>query len=211
MKKFQLLILIPIVLFASSALALTVDFTDSSWGAAHGQNSHSVDYGSITVTATAVPSDKGLYYEQDGMGVDNDELSWPWFGAQEMITLSFSESVYVSQFTVADLFEDEGPFGADEVGGFDYTPGGSCTIFRTSDGDYDPNGGFLTYSFGSSVLADTFTFFGVSSINGWKDFSVNSIEIAGSGAAPVPEPSSMLLLGTGLVGLAGFGRKKLRK
>lgn len=58
---------------------------------------------------------------------------------------------------------------------------------------------------------------------GWSGADVTAMTLSsadGSGgfafgrmveAAPVPEPGTMLLLGSGLVGLAGWGRKKFRK
>jgi len=35
--------------------------------------------------------------------------------------------------------------------------------------------------------------------------------LMGSGTAPVPEPATIILMGTGLLGIAGVGRKKLKK
>ncbi len=42
------------------------------------------------------------------------------------------------------------------------------------------------------------------------DYGVQFIDLAND-ATPVPEPSTMLLLGSGFIGLAGFARKKSKK
>ncbi|MBU4261895.1 MAG: PEP-CTERM sorting domain-containing protein [Proteobacteria bacterium] len=39
----------------------------------------------------------------------------------------------------------------------------------------------------------------------------SSLDISGGGTEPVPEPATMLLMGTGLAGLLGIGRKKMKK
>jgi len=59
---------------------------------------------------------------------------------------------------------------------------------------------------------------------GWTDLPVYSVSIISygtsnfgvghlveGGVAPIPEPSTLLLLGAGLVGLIGYGRKRMKK
>ena len=55
-------------------------------------------------------------------------------------------------------------------------------------------------------------------LNGWTGANLNvesfgpySITLTGTSPSAVPEPSTMLLLGTGLIGLAGWGRRKFKK
>lgn len=218
MKKLLMIFAFISVLLVLSpnASAVYIDFTSADFSslAASNQNAFTTTIDGIGLTLTAIPSDAWLTYNvdsegDDGIGVNQpanyDEIDW-----HEMLIVSFDVPVYLEMIYLTDLFNEGNPQYL-EQGSFQLSNGDS-SIFEAESGqlpfpdsngekylNFDPNLGPISWII--------FSAYNGSALGQNHDYSLGGLEVE---TAPVPEPTTILLVGTGLIGLVG-SRRKFRK
>lgn len=235
MKKVLLLgVVLAVGLSYSTASAMLIDFTDAdTWSGVSGTNPYTatVDSMDVTLSASIVPigptnytmsfnggSDApgainapnvSLQGEGDGIGIkligDTDEINAN-SRYLEKLTVSFAESMLIQEIYLLDLFYVSGTSFEKAV----YSINGIETTFDSitaqSNTSLYGNKGFQTISLGAGIVSNSISFW-VAPPGPGEDGD-NDYALAGIAATVVPEPCSVFLFLSGLIGIAGFSRRK---
>lgn len=215
---------------------LLIDFRDNSWDVDGNTQSKTVDYTFVKVTATAKQYDLSsedsswvpLWQDEiDGLGIDSGVGEEDEIEKFEWLVIDFDPGVYLEGFWITDLFDAPDGDNLGEVGTawvrdsnsgiFEYTFDGNNTANGEVKVDFNQHTDVVS---GLNVLQVVFlddnwlTYFeseqevGSAQQNlGGREFSVAGFY----GPTPVPEPTALILLGTGLLGIGVLGRKRLFK
>jgi hypothetical protein len=200
MSLGQVLVALSLLIGISPAFASSVNFTDGSWNGAHNQSSFTTHASGIDLFATGgllsvnfVGGPSGDNTGNDGLGIGDDEITQ---GGRERLRLAFAAPVTLNTIKITDLFLQEGPTGQPEVGKYSLN-GGAFTAFTSVGGS---NGALTLNIFTPGITSIVFK----SSNDYWSDYSVKGLTYS------VPEPSSLLLLGSAMTFLALTRRRASR-
>ena len=201
MKKAFLAAVAFVAFSAVQASAVTIDFTNNVWNP--GFPADDITVGNTTVESVPqIPLAALSWNNTDGFGV----ISWvdldPTIGTFEAIKVTFSQPFTLTSFLLGNLgVIDLGRFTIPEIGYYS-TNGG--TTWESVNG---VAGGNVTVNVSPTLVSSLL--FGYDGFN-LSDFTVKSItgDFQSTQPPSVPEPTSMVLLGTGLAALAARARRK---
>jgi hypothetical protein len=204
MRKAVLGALLLTALCASPSLASTIDFRKQIWNP-NGAGSKTV--GDVTVTANPYGS-KLFWSTEDGFGIDSDpgDREDDEINNNERLVITFTRPFQLTGVLITDLFRETlDGITYNEIGEFRINGGEWEAFSGVETRRQNPNGEVFFSPPGIEDVwklefrADTFDFGGRR-----NDFSVALLE----GSPSVPEPTSLMLMGTGLIGLATRIRRK---
>jgi hypothetical protein len=166
-------------------LSSTTDFSSGVWSINSGVSSGNV--GTVVASGTASGANFSI--------VANGQNYFNYTGA--FVTCAFP-NVFLAPgtywFSCAPVSTDGSSYG--------YLATTSGPTEGTGGGNNIANDSFFTDSYSGYYFVSACTVFGTS-------YCTFSFEVSGTLPASTPEPSSLLLLGSALLGLAGFARRRL--
>ena len=195
--KFLKLLVTGLLIFGMAGLAgaATITRTEFTTGAIE-YDFTGVSFGTTDITSGILTVSGGTVVDESYPGI-----STPSYTSLDPMRFDFSEGV--SAFGM-DVFTKGSQFSLDVYDADDTLLESYISEFVPMQGVFFP--GFMGIDYGSDLISyailDTET--------GGLPFHMDNIIYQQTGS-PVPVPSTILLLGVGLIGFAGIGRKKRKK